>query len=653
MAFLNEKNSNMSGMGGEYNSPINDSGVEFKLTPFAMKQYMQFIVFPSDRITSTDKRNLQALLHRISLNKSYDESEVNNRYTFKFLRELVDLVNDKKLTAELLVDHFLNKVDKDNGYPKELASVCLKYVRESLINPHLFTADNITSISIDISQKLKYLFMYEYVPKLNVIGNKLKMSEGLNLADVYDSFLPVMQQFENDMRDASVNSEFANASFVIGKDEENDPSTKASDDNIYNVIKQLKSPNNKLKTGFKQLNNMFGGGFEGSRVYTFAASPKKFKSGLLLNLAISTTKFNKNYQPKDPSKRPAIIYLTMENSDVETYNRIYKYATGDDAGISGSNQSWEEIKATINSVTSGSNIKLITEYQNTGRHTTQLIDDLIDHYESEGYEIVMVVQDYIKRIKPKDFTASDTLRDRLGAVVDDFEIIAKTRQIPIVTAAQLNRESYRIIEEYARRGTTDVAKELNQSQIADSSMIVENTDYMIIINREELFTKVEWIEAAPQIKDLNKSFLSFKLVTNRDTGAFSNDSTYFAQPFVNNMKLEEDADWEDGRTAGVYNIASERTKILLDPKNAMIRDAVASKGLVISTSDITTPGGNQQGGPTTPPNPTVPPTPTRTVSSKQQPNQMFNKRPMNGGPRAVPNTGQANQAANPFANLGI
>ena len=82
---------------------------------------------------------------------------------------------------------------------------------------------------------------------------------------------------------------------------------------LQEIIDEEKDPTAKIKTGIQHINAMLGGGFEKGRLYMGLGVAKGFKSGFLLNCAIYAKKYNR-YRTKDPSKRPVIVYLTMENT---------------------------------------------------------------------------------------------------------------------------------------------------------------------------------------------------------------------------------------------------------------------------------------------------------------------------------------------------
>ena len=74
-------------------------------------------------------------------------------------------------------------------------------------------------------------------------------------------------------------------------------------------------------------------------------------------------------------------------------------------------------------------------FLNQGLHDTP--DKLRELVEKEGKECVFLVQDYIKRIRST--VNHKELRFELSIISDEFKTIAKDREIPILTAMQLNR----------------------------------------------------------------------------------------------------------------------------------------------------------------------------------------------------------------------
>ena len=66
------------------------------------------------------------------------------------------------------------------------------------------------------------------------------------------------------------------------------------------------------------------------RLYTYLAFPGKGKSTILLKSALDIKKYNTGIQTKDPDKRPAVLFLTLENDISETVERIYNMTVDSD-----------------------------------------------------------------------------------------------------------------------------------------------------------------------------------------------------------------------------------------------------------------------------------------------------------------------------------
>lgn len=257
---------------------------------------------------------------------------------------------------------------------------------------------------------------------------------------------------------------------------------------------------------------------ENGRLYLTCGVPKSFKSGTLLNICLWACKYNKNFSLKDPKKRPTVFYVTQENSVRETIDRLYFHLTGKSVKEVNTQTAMDTIRKFL-----GMNeVNLIIKYRPNKSISTLDLDAMIDEVEADGNEVILLVQDYTKRIRSSNYTSD--IRIELGNVSDDFCNIAKARNIPVVSGCQLNREAYKTIEEALRKGKKDIAKELNASHIGESAMLIENADYAFIINKEEDNVK-------------NEEFLSFKLIASRVKAP---KVTYFAQKFENGMRLEED-----------------------------------------------------------------------------------------------------------------
>src|SRR5699024_8028806 len=245
-------------------------------------------------------------------------------------------------------------------------------------------------------------------------------------------------------------------------------------DTVSNFIDRLRSPKNRLISGYKALNSMTNGGFQEGRLYVLLGTPKSFKSGALLNIAISVAKHNKIKKEDTNGREPVVVYYTMENDLIETLDRTHFYLFGE--SIAQSNKSLEDVKRDIFTTLKNENgIGLVIKYAPSGTVDTNHLYDVINELRDDGFETVMMVQDYLRRIRPVKTDTENRLA--LGNVADELSTLAKTEQIPVISASQLNREATNIRENCIKNNIMDIASHMFVSHIAESVQIQQNLDY--------------------------------------------------------------------------------------------------------------------------------------------------------------------------------
>lgn len=254
-----------------------------------------------------------------------------------------------------------------------------------------------------------------------------------------------------------------------------------------NVYDRLHNPSTKLKTGMQAFNNIISGGFENGRIYLLFGLPGEGKSMTMLNLALQLKKFNKGYQPKDPTKRPCIVYLTMENSLEETIERAHGILVAKDFDKRLSlEEMTEQFKNSGFAVTDDDPIDIVIKYIPANTVDTDYVYALYDELADSNKEVICMVQDYIKRIKCRDFDilGKDPYM-ALGSVVDEFKQFAIDKDIPVITASQLNREAAKAIDEGRKISRNNLVECVGRNNIGESIKILENIDSGIIIIPEK------------------------------------------------------------------------------------------------------------------------------------------------------------------------
>jgi hypothetical protein len=214
----------------------------------------------------------------------------------------------------------------------------------------------------------------------------------------------------------------------------------------------------------------------------------------------------------------------MENSVRETINRLFVYLTGKSIKHLDFDSA---MKLLNNLIRTKYGINLVIKYRRPKSVSTMDFNSMIDEIESENNEVILAVLDYTKRIKSS--SPNSELRIELATIADDLCSIAKARNIPIVSASQLNRVAYQAVENAVARGKKDIIKDLNTSHIGESVGLIENPDVVFFINKEY-----------DELTD--EKFLSIKMVASRIETEEERGGYTFVQKYENGMKLEEDCD---------------------------------------------------------------------------------------------------------------
>ena len=257
------------------------------------------------------------------------------------------------------------------------------------------------------------------------------------------------------------------------------------------------------------------------------------KSGFLLNLAYQFKQGNHRFKTKDPLKRPAILFVTQENLVTETVDRMFSMCVAKDTSDRLKNYKVQDaIKLLKNKgrmkLTADNNIDIIVEYKPAGSIDTSDILAEIENLEEEGIEVIALFHDYIKKIR--SINPNKETRIELGNIVDEFKVIAVDKQIPVILANQLNRDASKTIDAAVECNKTDLARFLGAANVSEAWTVIENSDWVGLINRERMIST-------------NQLYLTIKRLKIRYGSDDSID--YFNHPFLpNEFGLVEDVPME-------------------------------------------------------------------------------------------------------------
>lgn len=318
---------------------------------------------------------------------------------------------------------------------------------------------------------------------------------------------------------------------------------------IDRVVKKRKRPASVLQTGIRQLNAILAPGFQSGRMYTIVGGSGKFKSGTLLNIADQIRRFNPQIPAYENGLRKCILFITLENSIEETIERLYDMYADINADLRDSDT--DEVWATLQEkgefqFTGDSGIDIFMKYAGNLEIDTSQIHVYIKELREKGFMPICIILDYIKRIDSVHPSGGDE-RVRMSFVAKELKSIAQFYEIPMITAMQLNRDGNSIIDAAMRESKQDVARFVGSSSIGNAWDIIEDSDWVCLINLE-------------MQKSTGKLFLTFKRLKMRGKPEL-NAVDYFNHPFVNEKNIRLATDVDKDSSVSIISLATDLESI--------------------------------------------------------------------------------------------
>jgi replicative DNA helicase len=369
-----------------------------------------------------------------------------------------------------------------------------------------------------VEELLKYSFFYNDADRLQEFITEFKASEISNRLSSIKKVEELLQSLNNKFRQCHVEQNLNDTYFSL---EEGVFENAVTD--TYNMVT---NPSRRLLTGMQGFNEMIGGGFESGRVYMFLGVAGVGKSLTLLNIITQLKRHNIHVRAKDPTKKPCIVLLTMENTVIETITRLYDMVVVNSHGMG--NETLQDVIYKLRNegelrITESSPLDIIIRYKANRSVSTDYLYSLYDDLMDQGKEPVCIIQDHIKRIR--SVNGQQDIRLELGDVVNEFKVFAADKDIPVITVSHLNREATRILEEASRKGNQDNGRLIGKSNTGESLLMIDNLDCGITLTRDY------------DIDGL--CYMTFHRIKMRDKGS---ERDYIAQPFLpdNPIRLVED-----------------------------------------------------------------------------------------------------------------
>lgn len=477
------------------------------------------------------------------------------------LRNLLEIIDMQSYTGDqerLNKIEFINKgIEARLKYNLTATNMIFNHIcgglGSTLINSYVELSNSeVEWVNLTVSEIIHYSVIYNDIDKGLALLTKFKATDYINRGSIVADIEQWVNEIQVKFRRSRANNDDDMTFSLMGE---------RYIQGMTETHKQLKSPSNRLIFGTQALNMLTGGGVEATRVYTLLGLPGEGKSSTLIDMAIEIKRYNASYRCADPTKRPCVVLLVMENSIKETIQRIFSMCIGEDM----TNYTEEEAMRLLQTdgklmVSESSPIDLIVKFRPNLSEDTSYLYTVCEDLEDEGYEVICFIQDYIKRIRSVDGSFGGDLRLQLGAVINEFKTFATLKNIPVITASQLNRSASSTIDEAKVKNQQDLVRLLGRSNVGESNLILENSDWIGLI--------------APELDKEGKKYLGMQRVKSRYYIPGDMHCAYI--PYINNsIKFQED----------LYAIKPAHKTTMYDtPPNTLVKDNM--HGIINTTKDF-------------------------------------------------------------------
>jgi len=480
-----------------------------------LEMYVYYCMTNSELIDVNKLKKLQLFMTTMVNIDDYEE-DFDSQALIHFINKYLQARLDERLNNDVLI---LDFIGGNGNYHDKTMEIYNNASMDLDENP--LSVDDIINIENRINNYLKYKLVYEDTDPLKDLLSDFSTEN-------YSDFDEIITKISSLV--GRLNRNFSKVNSTL-KDSMNDFDSNGATffESLKRQYNKITNPSTYIKSSVKMMNEMLNGGFESERLYVFAGIPGGWKSGQLLNIAMDAKHYNK-IEAKDPTKEPAVLYITQENSINETIERIWSYYFSENDSMK--NYTYEEVQKKIIEKGFNQGTRIFFKYRTSKSISASDIESYIDNYASEGYEICLVIHDYTKRLRPNGVVSkageNENMFAELGAITDELNAISKDYHIPVVSAAQLNRSAYDMLSNMNKN--PDKLKYMNNSVIGESTRLVENVDYLILINKS--FNSI----TAEEMMVYNAT---------KKRGNDKNGVCYFGHPFENKMKLKPDIDTDE------------------------------------------------------------------------------------------------------------
>lgn len=447
--------------GGKYKAPApiiekRQPMLFLSMNDALITKFCSYVLSANPTIHRYSMVNLHKLMNSLSKDLFAEKPQIDQKV--KFLLIALEGKVEQGISGDLLLYHINTKIDitpfmNDEEINKELTNEEVIYIERQISG---FLDNGVFDAHLDRLKDLCIDYLAADFRKRNTVMDDVKV-------EVFDL---VAEFRRNEAATASASTRFR---------------LSRMNESVEEIHKYLKNPSNMLITGMKGFNEILGGGFQKTRLYCLFSLAGEGKTVSMVNLLYQVWKYNKGYKTKDPTRKPCIILLTMENLVVEYVNSLFHVITQGKSirECDSAEEVLQEFKERKFEYMGDNDIEIVIDYKPVHSKDTRYMYEIVEELEDEGFETIAFFMDYLARIRPNEYT-KDNYTD-LGNASNDFKTFAILKDIPVITASQLNRDAAKLVDESRGVNKIDIVRSLGRANIGDSINIDRNLDCSIML----------------------------------------------------------------------------------------------------------------------------------------------------------------------------
>jgi len=234
---------------------------------------------------------------------------------------------------------------------------------------------------------------------------------------------------------------------------------------LFNRMTEFYDGSNYISSGYSNIDQLFKGGFERTRLYLLAGKPGSGKSTFLLNFAHNISQLISNSTYKDHY----VLYVSLENLALETNQRLLcKHLKMKQEDLDSQIRTGDSSQIVRGALREFEKSGLIISYFPARTFGTMDLFSYIENLNMEKKKKPLaIIVDYLDLMKLPTYL--NELRHQLGDITLGLKSLAVMYKIPVISATQLLKGAY--------NGKPELGS------IKESSEKIDHSDAIGLINR--------------------------------------------------------------------------------------------------------------------------------------------------------------------------